>query len=628
MRNLTPSQVLFGIFLPLIAILVELSTGAQSMHLYNPLPTPLHFLLVLSVPVANYCARSYQTRWSHFLHGFALAAGLMYCIALSPLGLLLGLFLHFFIVGILVLTPVYSTYHLFRALLWPAPKDLWRGFACGAAVALLATAPAWQAVQWAGSGSTQPPAFRFPGFTQAVDLHCRSQNFPLEYRSAPDDSGPRRDACTPVYWLTGKTASPSGRELYLERSEMTADVYPENGIETIDWRMSIRTRSNFQQEAELFIELPSGATVTGASLWVEGVERPARFGSTQKVTQAYTEIARAQRRDPLLITQAGNNLIRALVFPVTDSAPRQMRIRLAAPTLGSARLPRIVDGNVSLIPPVVTITGATALQSRSQFPPEQDPEDANQATVITRAATALPTRVDVIVDGSAWMKPHATRLRQILESWSQQTSLQIHFTGASWEFTGGADNLPTLARVAASAPKDSTILWIHGPQPYKSDNLEQVNQLLASGRHIHPVRIESGPNVLLDLLRYYEVLEPIAQLDDQLASMLTERWTFTRQPATNDDLPARGAAKLWAATRPAATALRYQVVTAQVGAVVLEKDFQYDKYGLKARPDTKPVSGIPEPATWLIVATGLAALHLYRKKNSDTLRLKPYLRRQ
>lgn len=581
MRNLTLYQLVFGILLPLIAVAVELKTGFQSRLTYNPLPTPLHFLLVLSVPAANYCARNYQSSWSRFLHGFALAAGLMYCLALSPRGLLAGVILLLFLFGLLVLTPVISTYHLVRALPRPISGVLWSGFACSAAIALLATAPAWQATRWAESGSTQPPAFQFPGFAHAVDLHCRPQNFPLEYRPMPGFMQ-GKEPCPPAYWFKGEFSQPRGRDLHLNRSQIAVDVYPANGIETIDWRMSIGTTYGAAEEAQFFIELPSGATVTGASLLVEGVERPVRFGTTQNLTQAYTDIARVEFRDPLLITHTGKNRIRVLVFPVAYRNPAQIRLRLAAPTLGSARLPRVVDANFKLIPPTVTVTGETTFQSATQFPPEKDPVDPSQSTAIARATTAVPTRIDVVVDGSAWMKPHATRLRQVLESWSQQTNLQIHFTGAPWEFTGGADNLPTLERVATSAPKDSTIFWIHGPQPFLSANLGLQDRLLASGRHLHPIRVETGPNALLDILRSNQMLEPIGPLDDQLINMLPERWTFTRQPATRGDLPARGAAKLWAATQPAATALRYEVVNAEIGTVVLESDSQYDKYGLVA----------------------------------------------
>lgn len=45
--------VIFGVFIPLITLLVEALMGVCRMVAFNPIPTPLHTLLVLSVPVIN-----------------------------------------------------------------------------------------------------------------------------------------------------------------------------------------------------------------------------------------------------------------------------------------------------------------------------------------------------------------------------------------------------------------------------------------------------------------------------------------------------------------------------------------------------------------------------------------------
>lgn len=66
------------------------------------------------------------------------------------------------------------------------------------------------------------------------------------------------------------------------------------------------------------------------------------------------------------------------------------------------------------------------------------------------------------------------------------------------------------------------------------------------------------------------LLEPIGPLEEHLINMLPEQWTFTRQPSTSNDLPARGAARLWAATQPATTA-RYKVLNGHVPTIESER---------------------------------------------------------
>lgn len=69
---------------------------------------------------------------------------------------------------------------------------------------------------------------------------------------------------------------------------------------------------------------------------------------------------------------------------------------------------------------------------------------------------------------------------------------------------------------------------------------------------------------------------------------------------------------MWASGEGAETALRYRVVTAEVGAVVLENDSQYKENGLE-KGDEKPVPATPEAVTFVGVGLGLVLIAYLRK---------------
>jgi hypothetical protein len=65
------------------------------------------------------------------------------------------------------------------------------------------------------------------------------------------------------------------------------------------------------------------------SLWINGVEQQARFGSPQKVRAAYQEIAVVQRRDPLLVTMPAPDHLLVQCFPVPANG--EMKIKSVSP---------------------------------------------------------------------------------------------------------------------------------------------------------------------------------------------------------------------------------------------------------------------------------------------------------
>lgn len=85
------------------------------------------------------------------------------------------------------------------------------------------------------------------------------------------------------------------------------------------------------QEAIYTFFLPEGGVVTSLSLWVNGVEQPARLTSKSKAKAAYTAIVGRERRDPAVVHWQEGNTVQVRVFPVTTAEPRRFKIGITSP---------------------------------------------------------------------------------------------------------------------------------------------------------------------------------------------------------------------------------------------------------------------------------------------------------
>ena len=105
-------------------------------------------------------------------------------------------------------------------------------------------------------------------------------------------------------------------------------------------------------EARALVDLPSGGVVSRLTLWINGEPREAAFGGRGQVRAAYQEVAVAQRRDPVLVTTAGEDRILMQCFPVPPRGG-EMKVRLgitaplrlASAESGTLELPRFVEVN-------------------------------------------------------------------------------------------------------------------------------------------------------------------------------------------------------------------------------------------------------------------------------------------
>jgi len=265
----------------------------------------------------------------------------------------------------------------------------------------------------------------------------------------------------------------------------------------------------------------------------------------------------------------------------------------------------------------------------------------------TDARGAAPV---IVIDGSAPMAVTTSWLPDLLEKTAGSSTILLADDTARkispgdlrhHAFNGGRDNEPALreaVRLAKEHP-GTGIVWLHGPQAVKLAQPEALLQLLERGTThptIHSIDAAPGPNRLGEALypsgamvQGPMLLEPAKDLTAFLTSLRTQggiRWEWTHSP-TSTGLPGREVwdhlARDWAARQTDSgaapeLAARYQLVTQNSGAVVLETNAQYVEAGLEpGNPQASPqIPSIPEPSALLLVmiAGTCAALRRQRAK--------------
>jgi len=107
--------LLFGVFLPIAAIVIELATHMCAAAFFDPIPTLWHVFLVFLVPLANFGAwwavRIGHPAWRNRLglaNGLAIGIGAYYTLLYLPLMLPAVFALLFFGWGLLPMAPLFS----------------------------------------------------------------------------------------------------------------------------------------------------------------------------------------------------------------------------------------------------------------------------------------------------------------------------------------------------------------------------------------------------------------------------------------------------------------------------------------------------------------------------------------
>jgi len=169
--------------------------------------------------------------------------------------------------------------------------------------------------------------------------------------------------------VTGKpfelSRSQSGEPLYnqnvgteisglaLAKSQLNGNISPASLSGDLNWTFVLHNSTGMDQEARAELEIPPGAVVSQATLWVDGIQREAIFASVGRASAAYEEIVNA-RRDPLLVKMISDDKVLIRCFPVPgDGRDMKLRIGFKLPLstteakTACMQLPRILSSNFS-----------------------------------------------------------------------------------------------------------------------------------------------------------------------------------------------------------------------------------------------------------------------------------------
>jgi hypothetical protein len=498
------------------------------------------------------------------------------------------------------------------------------------------------------------------------------------------------------------------RGLSLAASRLDGSLDGDAALGYLEWTLVFRNDSDIPGEARSQIALPPGAVVSRLTLWIEGEEREAAFAGRREVRQAYESVV-SRNRDPVLVTTAGQDRILMQLFPVPARGEMKVRMGMTLPlTLrgsqeGELKLPFFHERNFDIgqqLRHAAWIESksplrsglATAARADGAFLFRSDVEDARLGTAssvivverdtasdawavdgkesgyfvrqsIRDHAAVAPSKVIVVVDGSASMSEAAPRVAKAFATMPQGIELELliahdevmegptRLTGAAiaeqlqeFDYGGGHDNTEALARGIdrALAQPNSTVLWIHGPQPVLLSTEEALLQQLERRSKFPPLyelQVRPGVNLLGEKLEGR--LTTLSLRDEDLQPLLlgwrpgARRIVVQRERLKTadgvvmqpDTITSDHLIRLWANDEVArmlsatsrrqdavALAQQYQLVTPVSGAVVLETQQQYAAAGLEpVPPGTVPT--IPEPETWaLIVIVLLVLAYSYRRR--------------
>lgn len=396
-------SLLFGVILPVIAIGYELATQGCASIFFDPMPTPLHLLLVSLVPACNLLLWSALTHdkpgrpFLAFANGVAIAIAAVYSIFFLPVLPLATVGILFFGLGLLPWSPLLA---LIAALTLRKrlneqvrqehrPHATWPGMVCGVLAIIAVDLPSSLTeiglkMATSSSSTEQTRGIRLlravgdedlmlrlcyfrtgratdmlslltgmPSVmpTQAREVYYRVTGEPFNTKPAPsirggwgfdfdDDQG---------------TALVGGRlrGLSLAGSRLDGSIDANAALGYLEWTLVMKNDAPMMQEARAQVALPPGAVVSRLTLWVNGEEREAAFAARGQATAAYRSVVE-KRRDPVLVTTAGADRISVQMFPVPPDGEMKVRIGMTVPLQldhlrqGSLQLPYFHERNFDI----------------------------------------------------------------------------------------------------------------------------------------------------------------------------------------------------------------------------------------------------------------------------------------
>jgi hypothetical protein len=404
-RGLGVASTSAAIVLPLLALGVAAATqrrnGILTHTLTDPIPTPLHVVAILLVPLAGILAEGALKRpspkslrrASGFV-GAATAIAVLQAIAWIP-AVPLGVIATIAGVGFLVLSPHLAAFafcFVQERVVIAATKagvkvaGRWiAGFAMAAFViavidlhriresavidlALVGEASAISELRTSGAspeaiarnarrgGSLGGPLgslVKLPRHGRDSDLLVFriTGEFPASFRGL-DESGRAPFGSGVGVELPGSVS----RELRLAESRLEGDVASGPGLATFAWTLDLANEGAVQAEGRILFELPRGAFGTDLSQWIEGQERSSAFASRLRVTPSHDPIV-TRHPDTARLTWFDETHLELRCFPVAPKGNMRVKVTIVAPLVidsegegafARVELPRIAAADFAL----------------------------------------------------------------------------------------------------------------------------------------------------------------------------------------------------------------------------------------------------------------------------------------
>ena len=720
-----------GFILPVAAFVLGMLIGDDDSFL-NVMPTVIHKALVFSVPVINLaiwiCLRrgSGNRNLLRALCGFSVGVSAVYTVMLLPLVVigLIGFCLMFWyfgvgFLGLIACAPAKALASglIFRSKLAAVDAEKCDAKAGGFSRGLLAAAVIWVfmfcdaglACFGCNTGMSSDPAVAARGIriarmsfrTDIIRSFCRNRGFvvfytvPLANRNASFEafdllyyritgenpvymrnSWGRRRAMLSWDWIAGGEKVGGILEgLSLKGSAYDTTVDNVAGIGYGEWTMTFANAKTWgEEEARCRIALPPGGVVSRLTLWINGEECEAAFGTKGQVRRAYESVVR-RRRDPVLVNICGPDQVQMQCFPVPHEGEMKVRIGITFPldvaTDGkSAHLPcpAITSRNFSI---PADILGLPAPETFAfQTPPPAIAvytngvnEALNGSAIVQKTSEEpfwKPSRVAFVIDTSAAMKPHMAGVLAALGKLPNEIEREFWFTDdlpptkppvflpRSVSCRGGRPALATLAQAvdALAASGDSTALvWIHAGEPVSGQAGDALALKLRKAANVKffICQIADGECALTEPIPPSQTIVSLTSdalsngagptLEGLFGKWGAEGRVTVREKVALADVPQDAVpagdhlGRLWAAEETARifrtgdpvalekaqkTALPWHIVTAATGAVVLESKQQYQENDLEP-VDAHSVPTVPEPSAILCLVIVAVVFALARK---------------
>jgi hypothetical protein len=387
-------MLLFGVLLPAIALVVELTTHMCGESFFDPIPTLGHVLAVAMVPLANLLTlralsrRGTAGRLDRLVFAQALAVGIagVYALTFAPITPLALVAIPFYGLGVLALAPLLSfiscllglsalrrleTARAAESVAAPKKRRALAGLAAGVAVLVALAVPTTATrLMMAAAGSDDAAVSRrgvtwlrrigqrdlmlracYERATGTTDIVSALVNvaFPVPpakereiyYRvtGRPFDNEPRprlgRSRDSTSEWDVAQGGLQVGvvalRGLALASSRVDGSVDGRAALGYLEWTFELRNDAPIPREARAEVALPPGGVVSRVTLWIDGVEQEASFAGRDVTRRAYQRVVGSQR-DPILVTTSAPDRILIQCFPVgPGGGVMKARIGITAP---------------------------------------------------------------------------------------------------------------------------------------------------------------------------------------------------------------------------------------------------------------------------------------------------------